>query len=428
MKTPSLIRSIGAALALAFGLAGSASAVQITFQVDMSIQAALGNFTPGVDAVQVAGSWPANNWTPANGVLTQSLSDPDVYEGTFDITGTVGSTVSYKFVYGAAGWEVNGVGPGGANDRQLSLPATDTVLPVVYYNNVDTLPSTRLVTFQVNLTVQREIGNFDPANDFVYVAGEFNAWSASASELIQSSTDTNVWEGTFTVAGNAGGTVNYKFLLATFASGEVWEINGVGPGGVQNRQLTLEAIDQTLPEVYFNNLDTIPVTVPVTFQVNMAAQMALGNYVDGVNTVTAAGTFNNWDAISFVLTNDPAEPTIYKGTTEVIGAVGGQVSFQYVIDGVTWETAVGDRAFNLADSAQSLAPVFWNNVDDLGLITTTSLGGNQVRASWTPVPLARLQISTGLPAGWSDVPNTTGESNAVVNLTADETYFRLIGP
>lgn len=426
MKTHSAIRSLCVAAAVTLGSAWLASAVNVTFQVNMSIQAALGNFTPGVDAVQVAGNF--NGWNPLNGVLTQSVTNSDIYEGTFNLTGTTGTTNFYKFVYGAAGWEVNGVGPNGANDRQVVIPATATNLPVVYFNNVNTLPATRQVTFQVNLGVQRALGNFDPSLDFVQVSGDFNAWSTTASTLSQSVGDTNVWEGTFTVAGNAGGTANYKYVLATFASGDVWENNGVGPGGAQNRQLVLDPGNQTVPVVYFNNLTNIPsTTVPVTFQVNMAAQMALGNFTPGGNQVTVAGSFNNWNAVNFGLTNSPANPTIYTGTTNILGGAGSLVSFQYVIDQVTWEEAVGDRGFNLATNAQTLPLVYWNNVANLGQLTATPAGGTQLNASWTAAPLVRLQVSTGLP-NWTDVPGTTGQSNATVNITTDETYLRLIGP
>jgi len=420
MKTHSAIRSICVAAALTLGSTWLASAVNVTFQVNMSIQAALGNFTPGVDAVQVAGSF--NAWTPASGVLSQNVTNADVYEGTFNITGTTGSTISYKFVYGAAGWEADGVGPGGVQNRQFALPATDTVLPVVYFNNLDTLPATRDVTFRVNLGIQISLGNFDPGTDFAQVAGEFNGWSTTASQLFPTVADTNVYEGTFAVAGNAGGTVNYKFMMATFALGDKWEDD------IPNRQLILAATNQELATVWFDNLDSVPITNAVTFQVNMAAQMALGNFVNGVNGVAVAGSFNNWNAVDFVLTNTLGNPTVYQGTTNVVGGAGSPLSFQYVIDGVDWEEAVGNRTFNLATNSQTEPLVFWNNVGDLGPLTLISASGSQIDVSWTPAPLVRLQVSTGLPDGWTDVPGSTGQSNATVNVTTDETYLRLIGP
>lgn len=424
MKTNSTTCSLIAVLALALGSVWMASAVQVTFKVDMSIQDQLGTFTPGVDAVQVAGSF--NGWTPGDGVLADPEED-NIYEGTFEITGDI----QYKYVYGGEGWEANGVGPDGANDRQLTLPGGDTVLDVVFFNNVNTLPSTRNVTFQLNLSVQEGLGNFDALNDFVQVAGGFNGWSTITSELTQSAGDPDVYDGTFSVAGAVGEAVDYKFVLATFSSGDVWENNDVGPGGAQNRQVVLEAGDQLLPVVYFNNLESAPTAHPVTFQVNMAAQMALGNFAEGANTVGVGGTFNNWGVPDFFpLAADPAEPTIYKGTADIVAGAGSLVSFQYVLDtGAVWEDAVGNRTFNLEESGQTLDPAYWNNVDELGTLTTERTG-DQVEASWTPGPMVRLQMGTGpgIAASWTDVPNTQGESNATVTVTTDETYLRLIGP
>ena len=99
-----------------------------------------------------------------------------------------------------------------------------------------------------------------------------------------------------------------------------------------------------------------------------------------------------------------------------------------MIDGGTWEDNIANRTFNLSTNSQTLATVFFDGVDDLGDVTTSPAGGNQVDVSWTPGALVRLQLSTNLPNSWVDVPATTGASNATVTLPTDEGYFRLIGP
>jgi hypothetical protein len=432
MNASTTIRSLCAALLLATTCA--VPAIQVTYQVDMSIQTTLGNFNPSTDTVFVSGtlSSPADWLDDAadgatNYVLTPSAGDANIYEGTFEIDQTTGQFENHKFVINPNGdftalqWEES------IDNRFFEVPATNFTLDVVFFDDVSTLPSTRDVTFRVDLSVQRALGNFDPQNDFVQVAGSFNSWSTTASELTQSLADTNVWEGTFAVTGLTGNTSPYKFVLATFASGDVWEADGVGPGGLQNRELVLPAGNTNLPVVFFSNVESIPPSVPVTFQVDMAAQVAYGNYVDGVNTVTAAGEFNNWDAVGFVLTNNPGGPYVYQGTITVVAPEGADVAFQYVIDGVDWETAVGNRTFTQSTNSQTVPAVFWNNVGDLGEVTTTPAGGNLVDVEWTPGTLIRLQKSIGLP-GWTDVPGSTGQSNATVEVTTDETYFRLIGP
>ena len=43
---------------------------------------------------------------------------------------------------------------------------------------------------------------------------------------------------------------------------------------------------------------------PVTFQVDMTAQVTAGTFIPGSNTVSAHGTFNGWEAVS----NSPTTP------------------------------------------------------------------------------------------------------------------------
>jgi hypothetical protein len=221
--------------------------------------------------------------------------------------------------------------------------------------------------------------------------------------------------------------------MSTFSAGEVWEENGVGPYGPNgDRGIILAATNQVLPVVCFNNQCSLPFEMPVTFRVNMAAQMAYGNFADGLSTVTAAGSFNDWDPAGFVLTNDPGNPYVYQGTTNVLATEGQSIAYKYVIDGGTtnelWEDNIADRTFNQATNSQTLDTVFFDNVGDLGQLTTSPAGGNQVDVSWTPGALVRLQLSTSLPNSWVDVPSTTGASNATVTLPTDGGYFRLIGP
>src|SRR6266404_6186191 len=81
------------------------------------------------------------------------------------------------------------------------------------------------ITFQVNMSSQTSLGNFDPANDSVVVAGNpINGWSTSASPLTSSAANTNIWTGTFDVQGTQGATAQYKFVMFT-PQGVVWEGN-----------------------------------------------------------------------------------------------------------------------------------------------------------------------------------------------------------
>jgi len=174
---------------------------------------------------------------------------------------------------------------------------------------------TAQVTFQVNMSAQTSLGNFNPAVDAVSVAGNpINAWSTTESPLAPSPSDSNIWTGTFEVTGTAGATAQYKFVMLT-NSVAAWEGN-VGPGGPNgNRTFTVADTDQTLPVVFFNNVTSgATVSSDVTFQVNMSVQIALGSFDPAASTVSVAGEFNGWSASDFMLTQSVTDPDLWVGT------------------------------------------------------------------------------------------------------------------
>jgi len=440
MKTCLKVRLAAVALLASVGMASTASAINVTYQVNMSVQTAIGKFNPVTDTMFVSGNFSNPDWqytadsVATNYTLSVSAGDSNIYEGTFAIDVAPTGWENHKFVinrggtYGNLKWETG-------DDRYFQVPATDTNLPVVFFSNEDIIPPTREVTFQVDMSVQTEIAltNFNPATDFVNVAGDFNDWDTTISELSQSVTNTNVYVGTFIVAGLTNTVSAYKFVKWTFAEGEVYENNGVGAYGPNgDRGIVLAATNQIEPLVCFNNQCSLPYDVPVTFRVNMAAQTAYGNFADGVNPVTAAGSFNDWDPAGFVLTNVPGEPYVYQGTTNISGAEDQSFAYKYVIDGGAtnelWEEDIADRTFIHGTNSLTLETAFFDDVSDLGQVNAGPAAGNQVDVSWNPGALVRLQLSTNLANGWVDVPSTTGESNATVTITTEENYFRLIGP
>jgi len=439
MKTCLNVRLAAVALLATVGLASTASAINVTYQVNMSVQEAIGKFNPGTDTVFVSGDLSNPDWLQTatdgatNYTLTVNAENSDIYEGTFAIDIASGGWENHKFVINRGDTFGNNKWEDTIDNRYFQVPATDTNLPVVFFDDVDVVPPVRNVTFQVDMSLQIALTNFNPATDFVNVAGSFNDWDTTISELSQSVTNTNVYVGTFIVAGLTNTVSQYKFVMWTFVGGEVWE-GVVGPYGTDsNRGILLSETDQTEPLVCFNNLCSVPYDIPVTFRVNMAAQTAYGSFADGVNTVTAAGSFNGWDAAGFVLTNDPGSPYVYQGTTNVLGTNDQAVAYKYVIDGGTSNElyelyGMEDRTFIHGTNSLTLNTVFFDDVDNLGQVTAGPAAGNQVDVSWNPGALVRLQLSTNLANGWVDVPSTTGESNATVTITTDENYFRLIGP
>jgi hypothetical protein len=442
MKTHSTTPCLRLALGLLLTTTAVASANLVTYQVNMGVQIALGNFNPGNgDTVRAAGEFTTTDWTTGS-ILTPSLADPNIYEGTFpnDVAATDWVDFRYIIDVGGAGttlnWETTAL-------RFYQVAAGDQTLPVVFYNDVTSASSlvATQVTFVVNMGVQATLGNFNPATDFVYVAGDVfnNNWSVGAQTLTNSLSDPDVWQGTFNTTNTVGSTVNYKFIMLTSLTGETWENNGVGPNGAQNRQFIYTNVATTLPTVHFNNVTSSSslVSTQVTFKVNLAAEVARGTF-DPVNgTVTVAGdVFNNaWSPIAQVLTQTPTNFYVWSGTFTITNTVGSAVNYKFTLEnGGNWETnGVGpnlanDRQFIFTNVATVLPDVYYNNQGHLGAVTLSPPSAGQITATWTAGPLIRLQTNAPLTGVWGDVPDTLGVGTATVNVGGSQKYFRLIGP
>jgi hypothetical protein len=444
MKTSAKTYGLWAALLLAPALAASA-AQTTTYQVDMSVQMALGNFNPGNgDTVFVSGNFSTPDWryTLADGstnyILTPDISNTNIYVGTFNDDILVGNFENHQFVINPGGnftalqWE-SAVG-----NRFFQVASGATNLSAVYWNDVSNanLLVVSAVTFRVNLGVQRALGNFDPANDLAFVAGDWN-WSATASQLTQSLADTNVWEGTFNLTNLVGTTVNFKFIMNTFAYGVVWEANGVGPGGANNRQFAFPSTATNLPVEFFNNITsaTSIVVAPVTFEVNMIVEDALGNFSPGVDTVSVAGdALNNWDATVWQLSQTLTNTEVYKGTFNVTNLSGGTVNYKYTINsGNLWEdNNVGpgggqNRQFAMPTSATNLPPDNFNNLANLGTLSISNSAPGQVTFYWMGGTRIALQQAAPLGAGWTDITNSLG-TNSLTLSSSGAKFFRLKGP
>lgn len=426
MKASILLRLILGAM---FVSATTVFSAQVTFQVNMSAQTELGNFVPSTDTVFVAGD-SLNSWSASASPLAPTTSDTNIWAGTFDVTGTAGATGQYKFVMNNASgtvWE-GSVGTGGTTgNRTFTLSDSDQALPVVFFNNVtNTTAVSADVTFQVNMSVEISLGNFDPASGTVFVAGEFNAWNASGFQLTQSTTDTNLWVGTLKLSGTANSLVSYKFVM----NGATWEGN-VGTNGSQNRTLTLKSTAQTLPVAFFSNLAEVPSNVPITFQVNLGVQTILGNFNPDTDTVYVAGDLlNNWSASTSALTRSTTASNEWTGTFDIQGTTGTVMYYKFVLNGATWES-IDNRAYTFTGTnAQTLPMVYFNNAAGLGKISTSSITNNQLTLTWTANALVQLQKATSLGGtnAWEIVPNTLGQSSATVPVDNGQAFFRLAIP
>ncbi|MCB9367209.1 MAG: T9SS type A sorting domain-containing protein [Calditrichaeota bacterium] len=310
---------------LAFGIT-QAWATMVTFQVDMSVQVALGNFTPGTDMLVVRGSF--NGWGGNDNELTLS---GDVYTTVADIAA---GAIEYKFVMVQPGqdvWE-------SVDNRTADISGDTQVIPVVFFNNIESSESADVeVNFRVNMTVQDLSGTFDPDADWVVVRGNhgnLGNWGG-AVQLIEETGNPGIYSLRIQFDGlPQNAPVEYKFVI--LAGGDPnaasWESSAnrsFTPTGDEPDNLpppSGNGYGEINPElVYFANItpdDIITNDVDVIFQVEATPlegrltdlgyvyDVQTGDTIFSVESIQAAGFFNNWPWGNF----DPAHTLNDNGT------------------------------------------------------------------------------------------------------------------
>ena len=218
----------------------------VTFQVDMNKVDGSTFTTPELNAT-------FNNWCGN----CNAMSDADG-DNVWDITLPLeeGTTIEYK--YSADGWTIQEMNDPSASctngnvtytNRVLTIPAADTVLPVVCWSSCDACAIE--VTLSVNMAWELANGAIDSSG--VYVAGTWQGWNPAGSQMLDTNGD-GVYHATLSAA--LGETLQYKFI-----NGMDWNTAepttdlaacGVSDGfGGYNRVATLGNADTVLAPVCF---------------------------------------------------------------------------------------------------------------------------------------------------------------------------------
>lgn len=281
---------------------------QVTFAVNMSRQISLGRFNPATDFLEIRGGM--NSW---GGGTTWRLADGDsdgIYTGTFNIEGTAATTVEYKFYNTAVG-----IGYETTPNRSLVLGPVQTpqTASTVYFNNDS--GQTRQVTFAVDMSVQEQIGNFNPATGVVQLRGLGGFGDTQAQALTREGT-TLTYSGTFAVPGDSATDFAYKF----WATGATFEV--INPNDTFiNRTLTLGAsgTPQTAPTVFFSNVSLPP---PSGLSYTPSSASGTVGTAIGSLTPTVTGTVTSYSvspALPLGLSLDTSSGVI-RGTPSAVSA------------------------------------------------------------------------------------------------------------
>jgi hypothetical protein len=470
--------------ALLLSAAAASADTQLTFTVDMSVQITNGTFNPppgGTDTVTASGTF--NGWGQL--ALTQSGGNSNVYVGGYDDTlDANGATMSYKFVDTHTGYESTA----DFNNRAITLPATSGAtlnLPYIYFN--DAGPAiTNEITFQVDMSMQIYLGNWNSNSDTIGVVGNSMGWGTpvlmtnNPSILRtngQGTVTSNVYQATFAVTNNCTNAAEeYKYFVPQY--GAPYESVSIVNQDAGGNRWFINSSNQTLPIVFLGDQPFIPVdyvTVTncmVTFTVQMTN--AIGTNITGsvTNIVTFDNSTNSSDTVwinglqngdngSFWTWASPPIPggpaayqmtqisntTLFTITLPVLLNQYADLEYKYSLDGYD-----NEAGFNLNHNRWIRSmPDYTMPVDTFGSqgasdsvevsfgnLAITNLGNNQVSVSWLGRDGVELQTSSSLsPAVWTSQPLTDGtnltvgpggEASTNYTIGLGNLFYRLTGP
>lgn len=406
----------------------------VTFQVDMTAQVAIGAYTHG-QPIRVSGAF--NSWGDGNDMTNNpALSGvaTNIFSCVITIAGSVGSQGGqYKF-RANSGWENDGVGAGGAQNRNFTIAGGDQVLPVVYYNNIPpATPTNGNVTFRVDMTPQVLTGGFNNGTDEVRVSGGFNGWGNGdllTNNPALPTVESNVYSVTLAITNFPNSAYSYKFR----ANGG-WESAAIYGIGVNlDRQFFLAGGDQVLPLVTYNDASLCDVLLEPT-ATTFVLQITNGTVgtdgtvfvkdPPGTTRLFINGEFNGWQGWNEFLpelVNNPAGSDFYEITIALPSGAPRAQKFKFGMLGATTSN-LDNEAPTYADhisyirtfgptatmavaqfgtnfSATRIQPSFGN------LVAGPPTGGT-IPITWLGGPCVTLQTRASLTTGsWVDHPAT----------------------
>jgi hypothetical protein len=449
--------------------------VDVTFQVDMAQQINVGAFDPNSSSVYPKGTW--NGWGTPD-VMTNNptilrtnqygLVTSNVYVYTYSVTRSPGETLDFKF-YIDTGDNYESPAPGTGdpsdhNNRFFNLSEGPTqAFPLVFFSDSPYGPlATNDVTFQVDMTGQVVLGNFDPTTGTVEVRGDFNNWGGVQVLCTNDpvALNTNLYKAVVRIADGVGATRYYKFW-ASVSANSGWETMA------NNRYFSIiSGTAQILPAVYFSDVivdpnDYLPADTLVTFRVNMTNAVAYPSGTAFDPTINAVyfngdcltnGWYGTWGGLwpETLLYDDGTHGDTLAGdyicTFQYLVPKGKavRVQYKYGIDSNDNEAASGSdhvRYIRMAGTYVMPIDTFGSIVDNepapgFGNLTVGPESGGHVLVSWLGRPGVFLQTSTDLSnaASWvthlesAAYGSPSGIYSTNYPTTTGATFFRLVKP
>ena len=328
--------------------------ITVTFEVDLSQQ------TVSPDGVHIAGGF--QGWDP--GATAMEDAGNNIY--TYTTILPSGTYQEFKYINGTTWDEAENLPPECSQNgnRYFTVPDQDTVMtPPVCYGECDPCGPPPL---DINVTFQIDMSDEIISPDGVHIAGSFQGWNASSTEMTNTGDDIYA----VTVLLSSGYYYEFKYINGnTFDGSEIVpEACGVpdGQGGF-NRFLYTSENDTTLQALCFGSCEPCPPPMPehdVTFRVDMSYEEVSP---DGVHLT---GTFQGWDPAATEMTE--VEDDIYEITLPL--EEGDNHEFKY-INGITFDQAEtvppecsqnGNRYFTVPAADTVMTAVCFGSCDPCG--------------------------------------------------------------
>ena len=278
-----------------------------------------------------------------------------------DSTDTLNGGVSY--LDNEAGFAVN-------HTAVISDVSALDVLPMDRFGSLRHLPNPH--TFTVDMSVQRQLGNFDPAKNIVVMRGSFeneaypNAddWKGNEFHLWPNKDNPDLYSVTIPIVASAiGQELEYKFVIEDSANWVNFETQSGNWESIGNRKFTPVDGGDSLAAVFFNDQSAIGQTANVTFQADMSDLISKGWFDPATDTLRVLGGFNGWaESNDYMLKPSLFNPSLYTLTVALTAPAGTDFEWKFraaphehFLDG-GWEGG-GNHKFTFTGADLTLEPI-----------------------------------------------------------------------